>query len=284
MRTLVYFASGHFNDLYQELDYEKIYLIDNCFNDKRKYSNRIFSKGKITCLGMDCLESIEYLKKEKVKIDCFVSLNEGLYEGGGSYAINSDMFLGYAMPLFKDQYIHIMNKNYYNNMFHVTMDLPYSVVEINEDDNRYLSPFIFSKDNYHKGHANVFQMTKLIPNCIEVSLNQSIKLNIIHDSIWHFYDELDLIIISFANQGQSDFFDNIPKVTKINHQNFDDLFSYIFHNKINTIGFTPWGKGNYFSFIEKLKNWNDAYPKEINLFHLNKNDFKEIKDSVSYSD
>ncbi len=37
----------------------------------------------------------------KPEIDCFVSLNEGLYEGGGSYANNSDLFLGCAMPLFK---------------------------------------------------------------------------------------------------------------------------------------------------------------------------------------
>ena len=111
---------------------------------------------------MDCLESIEYLKNEKVQIDYFVALNEGLYEGGGSYAINSDMFLGYAMPLFKQRYIHIMNKDYYHNMYHVSMDLPYEIEEIKEDDDRYLNPYIFSKDDYHEGHAKVFQMDKLV--------------------------------------------------------------------------------------------------------------------------
>jgi hypothetical protein len=79
MSTLVYFASGYDSPEYQKLDFSKIILIDNCFKNGRRYSNRIFSNGKVTCVGMDCLESVEYLKRENIKIDCFVSLNEGLY-------------------------------------------------------------------------------------------------------------------------------------------------------------------------------------------------------------
>ena len=41
------------------------------------------------------------------------------------YPINSDMFIGYVMPILSDEYIHIMNKNYYGNQYHVTMDFPY---------------------------------------------------------------------------------------------------------------------------------------------------------------
>ena len=134
MKILVYFASGPSRDEYQDLDFDKIFLIDKCFRNRKRYPHNLFSEGKITCIGLDCLESIEFLKNEKVQIDCFVSLNEGLYEGGGSYAINSDMFLGYAMPLFKDRYCHIMNKNYYHNMYHVTMNLPYDIEEIKEDE------------------------------------------------------------------------------------------------------------------------------------------------------
>jgi len=281
MKTLVYFASGPSREEYQDLDFDKIYLIDNCFRNRNRHQNNVLLKGKTTCIGMDCLQSIEFLKKEKVEIDCFVSLNEGLDEGGGSYAINSDMFLGYAMPLFKDQYIHIMNKNYYHNMYHVSMDLPYAIDEIKEDDSRYLSPFIFSKYNYHNGHAKVFQMNRLMTNNVENLLNPTIKLKIIHDTIWGYYDMLDTLVISFSKQGQQDFFDKIPKVLNMKSMNIDDIFNYCKQNKIKRIGFTPWGKGNYRDFLNKLKEQKGYYLNEILLFHLNKNDYKEIKEYVA---
>lgn len=281
MKTLVYFASGPIRAEYQDLDFDKIYLIDNCFRNRQRNTSKVFSEGKITCVGMDCLESIEFLKKEEVKIDCFVSLNEGLYEGGGSYAINSDMFLGYAMPIFKKSYIHIMNKNYYHHMYHVSMDLPYTIEEIKEAESSYLSPNIFSKDEYHKEYAKVFQMDRLIPKNIEISLNPTIKLKIIHDSIWNYYDNLDALIISFSEQGQRDFFDKIPKVLNKNAIKLDDIFDFCKRNKIQKIGFTPWRAGNYRDFLSKFKKQKVEYPNEILLFHLNKTDYKEIKEYAS---
>ncbi|MCK9236276.1 MAG: hypothetical protein WDA08_12220 [Weeksellaceae bacterium] len=278
MKTLVYFASGPIREEYQELNFDRIYLIDNYFKNRTRYPKNVYNKDKVTCLGMDCLESIEYLKRENIKIDTFVSLNEGLYEGGGSYAINSDMFLGYAMPLFKEQYIHIMNKNYYHNMYHVSMDIPYSIEEIKEDDTRYLSPFIFSKDDYHKGHVKVFQMSRLDTAKTEININSQIRLQIIHDSIWNHYEELSMCVISFSNQGQGDFFDNIPKVLNLNKTSLDDIFNYCEKNRVKKIGFTPFGRGYYKNLLKKLEEFNNDYPKEIFMYHLNKNDYKEIKE------
>jgi hypothetical protein len=278
MRTLVYFASGCDSPEYLELDFDRIVLIDNCFKNKRRYPESIFKRSKITCIGMDCLESIEYLKKENIKIDCFVSLNEGLYEGGGSYAINSDMFLGYAMPLFKEQYIHIMNKNYYHNMYNVSMDLPYIIEEIKENDSRYLSPFIFSKNNYHKGHAKVFSMSMCDKSKSEIKINHRIKMQIIHDSIWNYYEELDTCVISFSDQGQVDFFERKPKVLNFKNISIDEIFEYCERNKIRKIGFTPFGRGKYNGFLKKLEGWNNEYPEEVILYHLNKSDYREIKE------
>jgi hypothetical protein len=280
MSTLVYFASGPNRNEYQDLDFDSIYLIDNCFKNRRGDQNNILTNRKVTCIGMDCLESIEFLKSEKVKIDCFVSLNEGLYEGGGRYAINSDMFLGYVMPLLKDKYIHIMNKYYYHNMYHVTMDLPYVMVEINETDCRYLSPFIFSKEDYHKGNAKVFQMSKIF-NKTDIDINFKIKFSVIHDSIWNYYDCLDAFAISITDQGQRDFFNKIPKMLDLNKMCFDDILTFCVLNKTEKIGFTPWGRRNYSYFIDKLIEHSEDYPKEIMLFHLNKNDYKGIIGYVS---
>ena len=277
MSTLVYFASGPNRKEYQNLDFDKVYLIDNCFRSRQSRNPNIIQVGKVICLGMDCLESIELLKKDCVQIDCFVSLNEGLYEGGGHYAINSDMFLGYSMPLLKDKYIHIMNKNYYHGRYNVSMDLPFKCKEITKDYVDYLDPFIFSKDNYHKSHARVYQMSK-IQNRYEIKLNKHIKLSIVHDSIWNFYGVLETLVISFSEQGQCEFFDKLPKVINLKKQKIDNIFSYCIENKINKIGLTPWGRGNYEYFCEKLKVHSAMYPKEIILFHLNKNDYWQIKE------
>ena len=272
MKTLVYLASGPVKKEYHNLNFDRIYLIDNCF--KRSRMDNIIQNGKITCIGMDCLESIAFLKQENVKIDCFVSLNEGLYEGGGSYAINSDFFLGFVMPLLNPHYIHIMDKTYYDASYHITMDLPYDIVEINENDERYLQPLIFS----NRKNAKVYQMNKLKIAPCEISINPTINVKIIHDSIWNYYDELESIIISFSHQGQGDFFDKISKVLNLNEIQMDKVFGYCEKNKIRKIGFTPWGRGFYNDFIWKLKSRKSNYPSEILLFHLNKNDYKTYYD------
>ncbi|MBN2570581.1 MAG: hypothetical protein JXA68_00515 [Ignavibacteriales bacterium] len=281
MKTLVYFASGPIREEYKDIDFNKIYLIDNCFSHRR--SKNLLANGKIECIGMDCLESITLLKKENVQIDYFVSLNEGLYEGGGSYAINSDMFLGYVMPLLKERYIHIMNLTYYRNQYRVTMDLPYKIEEIKENDPRYLNPFIFSRYKFSYENAKVFEMRKIKEERIPVNINSKINIQIIHESIWNYYEELDIIIISFSEQGQQDFFDKIPKTININRLNIDEVFIFCEKNRIKKLGFTPWGKGKYKSFLNKLKILKSDYPKEIYLFHLNKNDYKEIKEFAKRS-
>jgi len=276
MKTLAYFASGDVRKEYNNLDFDKIYLIDKCFN--KGTNGRIISKGKITCIGMDCLESIKFLAKENVKIDYFVSLNEGLWEGGGSYAINSDIFLGYAMTLLNNCYIHIMNMSYYGTReYHVSMDIPYDMIEIKEDDDRYLNPSIFSDYDFAVNGAKVLQMSKLISKNHEISINQNTIIKIIHDSIWNYYEYLETIAISFSQQDQLDFFDKIPKVLNLNKMQTDDVFNYCESHKIEKIGFTPWGKGNYKNFINKLKERESDYPREISLFHLNKNDYQEFK-------
>lgn len=206
-----------------------------------------------------------------------MSLNEGLYEGGGSYAINSDFFLGYVMPLLRDNYTHIVNRDYYHKMYNVSMDLPFDMEEIFENEKGFISPFIFSKDNYQKGKAKVFQMTRIF-NTEKLSINPNMMISINHDSIWNYYNNLDLIVISFTQQGQGTYFDNLRKTINLNSYSIDKVFEYCKINRIEKIGFTPWGNGYYNSFINRLKDFEGDYPKEIFLFHLNKGDYKEIKE------
>jgi len=283
-KTLVYFASGPYKNRYELLPYDQIYLVDYCFIGKGNRNNgssdrkiQISESGKVFCLGQDCLQAVSYLKQRKIKIDTFISLNEGLYEGGkGGYALNSDMFLGYVMPLLSDDYIHIMNKTYYCNQFHVTMDLPYLMTEIKEGDKNYLDPFLFSDDEYHKNHAKVYRMKKQT-SAEDLNINPNIQISIIQDSIWNHADELDLIAISITPQGQGDFFLGLNKVISLRDHTIGQILDFCVREKIERIGFTPWAKNNYSSFIDQIKNHTKEYPNKISLFHLNKRDFNSLK-------
>ena len=187
------------------------------------------------------------------------------------------MFLGYVMPLLSDDYIHIMNKKYYGNHYHVTMDLPYLMTEIKEGEKDYLDPFLFSDDEYHKGHAKVYRMKKLT-SAYDLNINPNIQISIIHDSIWNHANELDLLAISITPQGQGNFFLRLNKVISLRDLSAEQILDICVQKKIERIGFTPWSHGNYSSFVDQIKNYSREYPKVISLFHLNRKDFKSVKE------
>jgi hypothetical protein len=279
-KTLVYFASGHYKESYEYLPYDQIFLVDYCFANRNNTEIEISKSRKVICLGMDCLLSIDYLKHLGVKIDCYVVLNEGMYEGNGRIALNSDLVLGLIAPILKNDYVHIMNQNYYGHCYRVTMDLPFEKSEIHPGEPDYLDPFLFSSDSYHKGHAKVYRMKKKQISALELKLNPDIKISIVHDSIWCYAEELDLLAISFTPQGQGDYFNRINKVYSLRENSIADVLEHCVQNKLEKIGITPWGQGNYKEFIDLIRSYKKEYPKEISLFHLNFNDFNSLRDLV----
>ncbi len=285
-KTLVYFASGPYKNEYESLPYDKIYLVDYCFIGKGNSNDgsgnlniQVSQSGKVICLGMDCLKAVTFLKQHKVKIDFLVGLNEGLYEGGGFYPINSDMFLGYVMPILNSKYIHILNRNYYGHQYHVTMDLPYKMTLINEGEPDYLNPLVFSSDEYNKEHAKVYRMTKQVSEKV-ICINPNVHFSIIHDSIWNHAEELDLLAISITPQGQGDFFLGLNRVISLRDLSVEQILDLCVQRKIETIGLTPWARGKYSSFIDLIKNHTKEYPKRISLFHLNRKDLKSVRELV----
>ena len=191
-KTLVYFASGtEIKEAYKNLPYDKIYLVDYAF----RFSKVKVIDKKITCLNMDCLEAVDYLKERNIKIDCFVCLNEGLFEGGGSYPINSDFFIGYVMPIMREEYIHVMNPLYYYNDegYDVTMDLPYHMTDITEYS--IIDHRIFSNDDLQIKNGRVYLMKRVFESYGSNYLNSKIRVTTFWDSIWNHYDYLDNLYI-----------------------------------------------------------------------------------------
>ena len=271
MKNLLYPAAGRIRPAYRELPFDLICLVDY------RYEEKIKRIGKILALGMEAIDAILYLREKKLKFDYLVILNEGLYEGGGIYPFHSDLFLGFVMPLLNDTYIHIMEPEYYSyfrKKLNLSLDLPYEKVELTPEDKEYLNPAVFGYPT-----AKVYLMKK-VSRKKEIVFANGKRIHIVHDSVWNYYDELDLIVTFFKGNTKDRIVSKLPKV-----RNFE-LFSPYFLEHIidecqtygySKIGFTAFATRRreylqFFSFVERL---NLKCPGDFYIFHLNRGDYIE---------
>lgn len=283
-RTLVYFASGtHIYNEYKSLAYENVILVDYSFKQCCYDGDKIFT------LSLDALMAVYVLKRLNVKIDCLVCINEGLYEGGGKYSLNSDSFLGYCFPLFADRLIHLGIKDYYcgNEYFHQRthyLDLPYNEKNvITPIDNDYISPLIFSPQQGHRAEVTVLENKS---DKVHRFNRDGILLSIIHGSIWDDAEKLDLLFVGYENDYQKSVFQKIENKT-IDLKSFEkkngrftleakkSINELCLDNQIERIGFIPNGVC-YLDLAVFLANTGQNNLKEICFFHLNKDDYKSL--------
>ncbi|RAR73731.1 hypothetical protein [Flavobacterium aciduliphilum] len=182
-KNLLYLASGGYKPEYENLPFDHLYFVDGNANFKKSYPE---NHPKITFLGMDALFAVDYLKSKQVKIDCLVIINEGLYEGGGSYPLFSDFLIGYLSPILKEEYLLICDLRYYDsNLNAVTkMDWGHKILKkITSKDYEYINPKLFTSHREFspdKAFGNVFLMKKDHKVTTIKSLNPSIKIEIVH--------------------------------------------------------------------------------------------------------
>ena len=282
-KTLVYFASGEYHSRYEELalskSFDKIYLVNKHFDKHykspgNKFTNLFFKNKErhVVCLEMDAIKACDKLKELNVKIDYFVCVNEGLYEGGGTYKINSDFFMGYCMPLLQDEYVHIMDLNYYAHRPH--MNWPFKKQEIFSGDERFIDASIFTTEGL-KGNGNVFIMKKELSH--KQIASEQIKVFLKRDSIWSDYNTLDYVGILPDKHVAPDINNYLLKKGKVHNircDSFSDIITYCNVNRIEKLGLMPWMRGDYHDILKELKGFNQEYPKEIHFYHLNCTDYK----------
>lgn len=223
---------------------------------------------------MDALEAIDFFKENGIIIDILVILNEGLSEGGGYMPLNTNSVLAYLLPRLREEYIHILNTKYYSRDENVNLDLPIEKQVLSKDDEGWIDPSIFSEDWGKR--AEVFRVKKK-SSVTEIHLNPNIRTFVLHDTIWNYYNQLDLVVLSIKDQRRRYFFGTKEKVMKIMDLSIPDLFAYCDRNKIESIGFTPWARGRYSTFIDFIKEYKGEFPKKISLFYLNSNDYAAFR-------
>lgn len=287
-------ASGNYRPEYERLEYDRIFLID------RKI--KAFHSQKVTYLQMDALEARQYFIDNKIFIDCLVCLCESRGEGGESYAMCSDQFMGYYMPVLNENFIWICNdSSYYSfsensknhppkykgywvyNRFRkqdqnpyqqiwklrnypynlVSLDLPYVMTQLTENDPEYISPSVFSNllSEYNPGIVYKMQLCTSIRPALSIGKTE---IRLINDSIWNHYNELDCLFISFKVEEKQtrDWFESIPKVRYSKQEDFSSCLEEARKKGYKHIGFTP----HYWYQYER------PYQKVLEDFCLNNKD------------
>jgi hypothetical protein len=287
MRTLLYLASGEYRLIYEDLPFDKVILVDRRFN-----INRIINRppdSKVELIEADALPAIKRLKRNTgIKIDCLVSVNEGLFGGGGDYPIFSDFLLGYLSPILADNLKVVTDISYYKaakiGKKVAKMDWGFSSQKIQSDDPLFIDPKIFTVYGNPTGadYGDVFILNRekkkeLLP------LNDTIETAIVHGSIWEDEQELDLMGINLRDRDNSrgrysinSFFERIPLVYNIYNRSIEDILAYAEENKVQHLGLTPWMNNDYQQVIDVLRTYSPKHLKKLTFYHLRKNDFNML--------
>jgi hypothetical protein len=255
MANLVYISSGSYNPDYENLPFDKIYLVD------LKYSGK--STEKVQGLKMDALESLKFFKENHIQIDCLVLLRESQGEGGYTYNMCSDMVIGYFMSILPKTFILICNDVCYYDFRQnekskipyykddvkfkkyetpnlVSLDLPYKMTQLFPGDSGYIEPTTFT-EYLAGGPMHVYQM-ELQTQEEEYTIGKSLKIRCIKDSIWSHEDELDKLYISFypKHQAYKDHFaNNHSKAQYYKQMDFGQMLIEAHEHGYKHIGFTP---------------------------------------------
>jgi len=294
-KTLLYLASGEFQNHYTLLPYQLIILVDRYYlptrvtlvdkgcltvcwedhasghyltTDLRNHLNQNVKSLKtdqkiIVELRMDALDGIKLLHELDITIDALVKINEGLYEGGGDYAIFLGMVIGYILPLFADNLILVCDPGYYTHSLRKMFTRPtlwgFTKMEIRSGDEGYIPAKQFTVYNIFENSLKVYRLNRNLA-CRRFKFNK-FHLMLIKDSIWSDHLLLDLMVFPLRMMSKdriteyhsttvTNFFINQPKVRILDYSNIFDLTSLDSYWDSKIIGLIA---HTFFDDIENLK-------------------------------
>jgi hypothetical protein len=291
-RTLLYLASGGYCIEYESLPYQKVILVDKA---KEFTSVNLPFNSKVELWNLDALDAINEISQRGLIIDCVVSINEGLLEGGGDYVIFSDFLMGYLSPFLADNLILIADLSYYNSIkikSHIAkFDWGFEKIKcLLTNDENYINPIIFSNKLRNirvPQTCNYGQVFYLKRNYSIINKKiGSIHIRLIHGSIWKDSKQLDSIGVSFPlsiesstraiNPNVLDFFNKIPNTFQLNNLSIIEIIQMCKNKNWRRVGLMPWKKGDYKQVFKDLLNFRENEIIELSFYHLNKSDYQDL--------
>ena len=291
-RTLLYLASGPYSQAYENLPYEKVILVDR----STSYANyKVPNNSKVEFWNIDALKAVGEIAKKGLLIDCLVSVNEGLDEGGGDYVIFSEFLMGYLGPFLADDVMVITDISYYGAAKvkdHIAkMDWGFEKIKkLQPSDAEYINPSIFSSEKIlnrtvkDAEYGDVFLLRRTFSK-ISKKIGR-IQMHLIHGSIWKDSPTFDAIGLGFPRKNKDltrsisqsvlDFFYKKPKTFPLNKMSILEILELCKKDQKNKIGLMPWLDGAYKSVFNDLYKYRGPGSYELSFYHLNKEDYQEL--------
>lgn len=245
-------------------------------------------------------EVLEIIKNTGNRISCFVGVCDGCLEGGNTYCVNDPEFLTQVVSISSPGMLYITD---HSNI------IPYDTYKgkcavhnleyILKDKRFFRSDPTICKSNQHGGgYGNVvhYMVSNHTPTVYEWR-NQRLRVTIEHDNIANHFSEISGALLSnytkrvLEERYRFEESECENKIVTVDHEYFRPsigknwsseeslckLLETCEENKWDTVGTTVFGENQHSGFIGILDKWNGQYPKWIRLFHLDSNDYAELK-------
>jgi hypothetical protein len=278
-KILLYQSSCSYHKIFQKIPFDAVILS----SDEFSYSEKI---GKVYCIKSDNNFLLATLREHDIRINSAVFIRDGCQEGGNYECTNTASYFGRLLPLLTDSSNILTDHGTDNGFF----DTPVIAVNIAIPD--FYNYLI--KRSLPINDPILWQVQKIRKHPHEINLG-NISLRILHDSIFDHLETFDLIVLfSKKPTGYFNYFGvdinwappfdeyflcyrgDRPQYVLFSRKYITCLYRilrFANENRITKIGFIPFGNGKYEGVFRQMSEYRMQYPKEISLFHLNKDDF-----------
>ncbi|NJK94724.1 MAG: hypothetical protein HC905_07205 [Bacteroidales bacterium] len=272
--NLVYFASdADISRIARYYQTDQFKRFDQIFLVNEQHQKNCIINNRIVCLKADAVDAVELFKKYLMRFDYFTAINEGLYEGGGKYPLNKDTFQGYALPILKDVYYHYANEHY-------KIGVPYHSLEIIHPGNEGYAQV------YSDSYPGTLYKVTLERRQPRVFFTNGLRMRLCNKSIWEDAGDLDSIYCRMNSEMLKVVKSHFPNIhdfpgaaNRNEHiiEQFDRIIEDAKTLNYKRVGMIPFGfHQNYKKFLEYLSKVNPGPLEEITLYHLNRNDFRDL--------
>lgn len=246
-------------------------------SDKEAGKDKI--EGKIISIKCDNNYALRLIYKASIKLDYIVLKNTGTWEGGNFEVCNSVMWLGRLLPILKSEFLYITNalgrmersKNFSEGPVKLIKDFEYPN---------------WLEDIPNKRSPVKQYIVQKLAKSFYPEYNMEIggrTITVQRKSLWENTGKLDGFFTSINCKTAMQYFltDELKEKNRF-IQNFKDGNSILpalqeaERMKWDTIGFTPFGNGNYLQFLNDLEAHDGEFPKVIKLYHLEKKCFNML--------
>jgi hypothetical protein len=282
-KTLLYLASGPIIPEYQQLPFGKMIFVD------RNQQQMNFQDDRFEFIRADALFAIERLIEKNIKIDYLVSVNEGLWGGGGDYPVLSDFMLGYLSPILSDEFFLICDPIYYRAL-PMTLNPQWGFTKsvVPTEDPSFINPSLFSYSQRESNrisnsdYGKVFRLerNRTVKNLI---IRDGLNCKLIYGSIWDDASKLDMIGINLISRQEIrgnnriritiDAYFRQKGVYDLNQKSISDIIQFAQLNGHQHLGLSPWMDGDYDEVINYIRSCDLGGIESITFYHLRKKDF-----------